>query len=138
MVASEGYPADKYALGRVAEKLKINKRTLRRWVDGDSGAPSDKIVNQEKIGLIDLIDDEIRAAFKEMHTAREDASYRDLVIGAATLLDKKQLLTGEPTERTENTHDITGDLDIRTDIQRRLARIAEAAGSESVFSESVH
>ena len=70
MVESEGYPNDKYALGRVASKLNINKRTLRRWVENDTGAPSDEIVTQEKNGIIDLIDAEIEAAFKEMPNAR--------------------------------------------------------------------
>jgi transposase-like protein len=135
MVESEGYPGDKYALGRVADKLKINKRTLRRWVENDTGAPDDEIVTQEKNGIIDLIDAEIEAAFKEMPSARGEASYRDLVIGTATLIDKKQLLIGEPTERTENTHDIDGVIDIRTDIQRRLARISASHSSSDVSGQ---
>ena len=125
MVESEGYPGDKYALGRVANKLGIHARTLRSWVKGQTGAPTDEMIQHEKKGIVDLIDAEVEAAFKQMPLAREDASYRDLVIGAATLLDKKQLLTGEPTQITENTHDVNGVIDIRADIQRKLARIAD-------------
>lgn len=136
MVESEGYPDDKYALGRVAAQLNVNKRTLRRWVDGESGAPSDKLVTQEKKGIVDLIDAEIEAAFKEMPNARGEANYRDLVIGTATLIDKKQLLIGEPTQITDNSHDINGAIDIRTDIQRQLARIAAASSAGGVSEQS--
>jgi transposase-like protein len=136
MVESEGYPGDPFALARVADRLNINKRTLRRWVENDTGAPDDEIVTQEKNGIVELIDAEIQLAFKEMNKARSDASYRDLVIGAATLLDKKQLLIGEPTERTENIHDVDGVIDIRTDIQRKLARIADSGETSRVSEQS--
>lgn len=138
LAQSEGYPDNPFALQMVADHLSVPVRTLRRWVKGDSGAPPDKLVQQEKTGMVELIDDEIRAAFSEMHNARSDASYRDLVIGAATLLDKKQLLTGEPTERTENTHDVNGVLDVRTNIQRKLARITDTRDTDGISGQPVH
>ena len=130
MVESEGYPDDKFALQRVADNLKINVRTLRRWVNNDTGAPPDKIVQQEKSGLIDLIEDEIRAGFKEMNSARQDASYRDIGTVIGILFDKAQLLRGKPTTINEEIEQID-DYDLSSFSDEQLEALARGFGQEA-------
>lgn len=124
MLESQGYPDRKGALTHVANHLGIPARTLSRWFNKEQNPPPDQLVREKRGELVDLIDDEIARAFDAMNAVREDASYRDLVIGAATLIDKKQLLTGGATERTEARidHDISDDT--RTAILSQLSRIA--------------
>ena len=102
MLESEGYPTDAYALERVAQQVKVPTRTLRRWYKGETGAPTDEIVQETKKALSDLIETEIRAALGELPNARPDASYRDIVTGIGILVDKKQLLDGGATSRDEH------------------------------------
>lgn len=104
LLQSEGYPDDPYALKKVAKKIGVPDRTLRRWHNGENGHPPDDIVRETKKELIDLFDDEIRDVMKELPSARPEAPYKDLVMGVAILVDKKQLLGGQPTDRTDNTH----------------------------------
>lgn len=136
LLESEGYPDDKYAISRVASHLGIPGRTLRRWANGQEGAPPDNAVSVEKKLLEDVIDDEIHAAFKAMSQVREDASYRDLVIGAATLIDKKQLITGGATERTEAKVDYDAGDNLREAILSSVSRIAETRAARTGDQQS--
>ena len=115
LLASEKYPEDRYALQRVADHLGIPNRTLFRWFNGDNGEPPADLVTETKRELADLFEEEIRAVIKELPQARPDAGYRDLVMGAAILTDKIQLLRGKPTERIA-TDDATSN-------ERRLAEL---------------
>ena len=101
MLEAEGYPGDPFAIERVAEHIKIPRRTLLRWFKGDTGAPSVEVVQQQKMGLIDLFDQELRKVFIAMNEVRADASYRDLATGAGIFADKLQLLNNRPTMRIE-------------------------------------
>lgn len=136
MLESQGYPHNDHALAIVGKHLGVHPRTLKRWATGDSGAPPDKLVQDTKKGFTDLIEDEIRDAFRAMAGARGDASYRDLVIGAATLFDKLQLLLGNPTDRTEVdvTHGISDDL--QSEVLGKLRRIAASGSADGVYRQS--
>ena len=100
MLQAAGYPARKGALTQVANNLHIPATTLRRWHLGLSNPPPAETVKRKKIDLQQAIKDEIAAALVEMGSARADASYRDLGTVAAILIDKLQLLNGEPTANT--------------------------------------
>lgn len=104
MLETEGYPDDPYAIERVAQHLDMPRRTLLRWFKGDTGAPADETVQEQKMGLIDLFDQELRQVFRAMNDVRSDASYRDLATGAGIFADKLQLLQNKPTQRIE--HDV--------------------------------
>lgn len=116
MLQSEGYPDDARAVARVASKLDVPGRTLRRWFKGEYGTPPDEIVQDSKKELSDLFESEIRAIMDALPSAREDASYRDLVTGAAILTDKRELLRGKPTDRMQVLDDLSDD--------ERAARVA--------------
>jgi len=121
LLASERYPEDRYALQRVADHLGIPNRTLFRWFNGDNGEPPADLVAETKRELADLFEDEIREAIKALPQARDDASYRDLVMGSAILTDKVQLLRGQPTSINEENVNIT---DERQNLLGKLAGIA--------------
>lgn len=103
LLQSEGYPQNAYALQLVADKVKVPGRTLRRWFNGENGQPPVDVVTESKKELADLFETEIRAIMDSLPSVREEASYKDRVMSAAILTDKRQLLTGGPTTRGEHT-----------------------------------
>ena len=96
-----GYPTVFGALSRISAKLDVPTRTLNRWWKSDSNPPPDNLVSEKRIDLVQAIREEAYAALREMGNAREEASYRDLGIVTGIMLDKLQLLTGQPTQRVE-------------------------------------
>ena len=98
MAEADGWPTNKGAMSRVAARLGVNERTLRRWATGESNPPPDKNVRAKKLDLEKVIRKELASAFEEMGRARQDASYRDLGTVVGILFDKLQLLSGEPTQ----------------------------------------
>lgn len=101
MLEAAGYPGTLGALARVSRHLEVPHQTLRRWFHKmQNPAPSD-LVHEKRFDLLAAIKREIASAFSEMDAAREEAGYKDLTTAAAILIDKLQLLSGEPTARTE-------------------------------------
>jgi len=101
MAQAAGYPEVKGALSRVARKCQIPLTTLSRWVRAKNNPPPAELVSIKKEDLIDMIKAEIAAALHEMPNARPDADYRALATGIGIMVDKVQLLSGEPTQRQE-------------------------------------
>lgn len=121
MLEAAGYPNTKGALSRVARHLKVPARTISRWFNKESNPPPDKIVSEKKPSMVEalteLLDLHIEAS-KQAVQGYDDLRAIDTGIGI--LLDKIQLLTGQPTERTEHS--------IHDDRERIMARIAEESG----------
>lgn len=117
MLESEGYPDRLGALKKVADYAQIHPHVLRRWWKAKQNPPPHKLVAQKKIDLREAIQSELTHIFTELHSKREDASYKDLGTVAGIMMDKLQLLEGKPTERI--SHDVT-----ISDTERR-ARIDE-------------
>ena len=91
---------------QVAKRLKMPEATLRSWVNRKQALDKDpqradivaELYDETKIDFVGMIDTEIAAIFKEMEFKRDTAHYRELGIVFGILQDKKQLLTGGPTE----------------------------------------
>lgn len=98
-VRAEGWPDQVGVVPRVSEQLGIPKRSLYRWLRGDSNPPPANLVTEKEEELSELFEREIRAAFEAAGVKREEAKYRDLMIGIGIATEKLQLLRGEPTER---------------------------------------
>ena len=98
LLIMQGWPEKKGALTSVANHLNIWPRTLSRWAKGESNPPPDKIVTNKKSSIVDLIEHEMRAIFGAMGASRDDATYQQLGTVFGILTDKRQLLTGGPTE----------------------------------------
>ena len=97
---------------RVAKHLNIPESTLRSWVNRKQALDKDpqradivaELYDETKIDFVGMIDTEIAAIFKEMEFKRDTAHYKELGIVFGILQDKKQLLTGGPTENINQQH----------------------------------
>lgn len=103
MLQAAGYPEKKGALQKTAKACKVPRSTLHGWYTKQSKPPPSEIRHEKKIDFLALIEKEIGLALKEMDHARQDASYKDLTTAVGILVDKKQLLSDEPTERNTTT-----------------------------------
>lgn len=110
MLEAAGYPDQKGALTRVANNLKMPPTTLAGWANGQNEPPAE-LRCEKKADVIEFIKKEIPQVFREMGDARQDASYRDLMVGMGILVDKWLILSGDATERHEIRveHDIDAD-----------------------------
>lgn len=100
MLEAAGYPDRKGALSHVSKHLGVPIPTLTRWVTGAQNPAPNDLVTKNRIDLADLLDTEIAAAFEAAKGVRGEATYRDLMTGIGILVDKRQLLRGEPTQTT--------------------------------------
>lgn len=101
MLEAAGYPNTEGALTSVARHLKVPHQTLSRWGRGTNNPPPPLLVQEKKASLVELLETELEAIFKEMGKARQDATYQQLGTVAGIFFDKRQLLTGGPTENVD-------------------------------------
>ena len=86
---------------KVSKHLKTPHPTLSRWYRVKSNPPPSEIVHEKKINLIESIKSEISAILSDMPDARKDTDYKTLAVSFGIMVDKLQLLSGEPTERSD-------------------------------------
>lgn len=101
MLEAAGYPQREGALSYAASKVGIPPTTLRRWFTGSRNPPPAEMVNKKRLDLREAIQNELIEIFDAMGHVRPDASYRDLAWAAGVLIDKNQLIDGQPTWRVE-------------------------------------
>jgi transposase-like protein len=123
MLEAAGYPDRKGALSHVSKHLGVPIPTLTRWVTGVQNPAPNDLVTKNRIELSDLLDTELVAAFEAAKGVRSEASYRDLMTGIGILVDKRQLLRGEPTQTTNQR--IVVEYADDTDIVTQAASVAE-------------
>lgn len=100
---ASGYPTVKGAMDKAARHTGIARNTLRRWARGESHPVGANVVARKTLDLKAVIDNELVEIFDEMDVARDGASYKDLAVAAGILIEKKQLIAGEPTQRIATT-----------------------------------
>lgn len=117
MLKAAGYPENKYKLQEVADHLGVPSRTLRRWHNGENGAPPDDVVQETKKDLASRLEELahklIDAALNDLENT--DATLQQINTSLGIVLDKRQLLIGKPTE-------IVDDASLTDD--ERAARVA--------------
>ena len=128
MLEAAGYPGQKGALARVANNLRMPPSTLQGWANGHHNPPPTELRCEKKADVIEFIKQEIPHIFRELGDARQDASYRELMVGLGILVDKWQLLAGEPTERKE----ITGSIDCTSKTDDELRQIVANESKQGV------
>jgi len=101
MLDAQGYPKKKGALAAVARHLNVPNTTLHGWYQQKHNPAPTELRTEKKGDLVAMLQTEIANALLEAPQARPEANYRDLITGAAIMIDKLQLLTGNPTDRTE-------------------------------------
>lgn len=102
MLEAAGYPDKEGALTKVAKHLGMPYQTLSRWAREKNNPPPPELVHNKKIDLIAGIKNELSFIFDEMGKTRQDAEYRELATAFGIMVDKLQLLTGQPTERNDS------------------------------------
>lgn len=122
MLEASGYPERPGALVETAKYLKIPHATLSRWANGKRNPPPPEMVQIKKQDLIKLLLGEVGAALVEMGSARPSADYKELATAIGIMIDKMQLLDGEPTARTEVVHELSNE-----DRARRVDELLNAA-----------
>lgn len=101
MLEAAGYPEREGALSQVGGRLKVPLSTLRGWFIGAHNPPPAHLRNEKRLDLVQAIRDELAGIFPAMADRRQDATYRELATATGILVDKLQLLTGQPTWRGE-------------------------------------
>ena len=102
MLEAAGYTGNgkgrKGALARVSGNVKVPVSTLRSWYIGIHNPPPTKVSTRKKLDLIEAISIELDSILDEMNIKRRDASYGQLATAFGIMTDKRQILTGGPTE----------------------------------------
>lgn len=110
MLEAAGYPDKSGALTATAKHLSVPASTLAGWFKNEHNPPPTEVREEKRIELRDVLRKEIGLALSAAEGVRETASYKDLITAAAILIDKLQLITGQPTanERSSITIERTG------------------------------
>lgn len=119
---------------RTARELNIPESTLRQWRNGEGINQSvSKLREQKSAELAAKMGEIIGQILDVLPGKLEKASARDLAVSLGILIDKKQLLEGQPTQ-------ITQDRDaIKAAVQALVERIFQRAveRGETVTRETV-
>lgn len=91
---------------QVARHLGMPEATLRSWVNKHQALEKNpqrselvaEVYDEKKIDFVRAIEEELYGIHQEMKYKREGAEYRELAVAFGILHDKRQLLTGGPTE----------------------------------------
>lgn len=95
------------ALEAAARQTGVSRNTLRSWAQNRERAAPLNIRQEKRDDLADLIQGEIRSILDAMNIRRDSATYRELATAFGIMVDKRQLLIGEPTVRTEEVGALT-------------------------------
>lgn len=105
MLEAAGYTGNgggrKGALMTVAKELKMPHSTLRGWYLREKNPPPAELKREKKIDFVVALEQELGHILNEMGIKRQDATYSQLATAAGIFFDKRQLLTGGPTENID-------------------------------------
>lgn len=117
---ANGYPHRKGALAKTAKALGVPAPTLHRWFNSSSNPPASEVVSEKRKTALEWLDELIPGLLSDLNEKRQEASFRDTGTVAAILIDKRELLRGNVTERVEL-------VDRNQERARELNRILNAA-----------
>lgn len=101
MLEAAGYPAKKGAMQQVSNRLGVAPSTLRGWYSGAHNPPPAHLRHEKKVNLIEELKELLGLSIDAARETVGEANYRELMTGIGILVDKVQLLSGEPTWRGE-------------------------------------
>ncbi len=98
-----GYPDQKGAMSRVSKNTGVPTRTLRRWWLGTSNPVPVNVVRRKKGEIIEKLETVAHLILDsiDLDTVAE-AQLRERTVALGIIVDKGELLKGNPTERTEH------------------------------------
>lgn len=127
ILEAAGYPDRKGALAHAATSLGMPPSTLQGWANGHRNPPPTDLRCEKKADVIEFIKKEIPQIFRELGDARQDANYRELMVGFGIIMDKWLLLSGDATERRA----LMGEVGIAIDPSTIREALAILGGSDS-------
>ncbi|SHE47736.1 hypothetical protein SAMN02745164_00504 [Marinitoga hydrogenitolerans DSM 16785] len=112
---------------KVSKKLNISRKTLQKWWKEKNKEDTEHIRTLKKEEFIKKAWDNIFYGLGLLKEKAEKANYKDLIVGMATLIDKIQLLQGQPTEITKNENNNTELIEIDPEMlsPEAVSKIAE-------------
>lgn len=137
MLEAQGYPEKPSALLEVASHLNIPDRTLRRWYNRESNPVPDDVVNDIKKELHIELEELAHKLVAALPDKIEDASMQQTALAIGIIIDKMQLLKGQPTERTAVVGELS-DTERANRITAILERGRQERARQSTPNETVH
>jgi hypothetical protein len=98
MLEAAGYPNRLGAVAEVADHLKMPHNTLRDWAKNKHGAPGAKVRNEKKGELVGLLKAAAIALVTHLVDIAGTGDVRETATALGIVVDKLQILSGEPTE----------------------------------------
>lgn len=90
---------------RTARSIKVPRQTLERWAKGQNNPAPAAQVAETRIDLVEALRSELDSTLGAMAGARSEATWFDLVRGTGILVDKIQLISGQPTGNVKHSGD---------------------------------
>jgi len=139
MLEAAGYPGREGALSHVAGHLSVPHSTLSRWFRSVQNPPPPNLVLKKRLNLVEELTDLLGLSIGAAKGAVNEAGYRELATGIGILVDKIQLLTGQPTWRGEIIDLLKSGAvtpaDVESELGNDLAReLFDAAGIDRIAS----
>lgn len=101
MLEADGYPDRKGALEHVSKHLGVPRSTLQGWFNGTRNPVPPDMRHEKKLNLLAELTDLLGLTIIAAKNTVDEAHFREQVTGIGILVDKIQLLTGQPTWRGE-------------------------------------
>lgn len=121
MLEAAGYPGKDGALTQTANHLKVPINTLKGWFTAERNPPPAELRNEKKRELAIELKSIAYKLAGAMVSKIEEATLQQTAVSLGIVIDKMQLLTGQPT-------DIVDDASITDDERaKRIAAILDRA-----------
>ena len=101
MLEADGYPDRKGSLEHVSKHLGVPRSTIQSWFTGSRNPPPPEMRREKKATLLEELVDLLGLTITAAKGTVDEANFREQVVGIGIIVDKIQLLTGQPTWRGE-------------------------------------
>ena len=98
MLEVSGYPDKPGSMAKVVRELGVPESTLRDWAKNQHGAPPANVRANKKGELIGLLKDAATDLVKHLIEIASTGDVRETATALGIIIDKLQILSGEPTE----------------------------------------
>lgn len=128
MLEAAGYPDKEGALMEVSRHLHMPHNTLRNWYHEKHNPPPSQLRQHVKKSLVEMLDDMAFKLIGSMPNKIIDANLQQVATTLGIVIDKKQLLIGQPTWRIEVINLIKSGQFTPEDILNELGDTPEVRG----------
>lgn len=101
MLEAQGYPSREGSLSNVSKHLGVPRSTLQGWFNGTRNPVPPDMRHEKRLNLLEELADLLGLTILAARNTVDEANFREQVTGIGILVDKIQLLSGQPTWRGE-------------------------------------